>query len=234
MEHDLHSPTPPWRPRAFLRWLWQLTKDVVEEYRTDGVGDLAAAITFWTIISIPAAALALVSALSSLGPLVGESLAADVQARIESFVRGTFTDDAAINDTVRELFDSSNASVATVATLVALFTLSRAFAGLIRSLDTAYEVPDGRPWWYVRIVAIGLGLGTIVVVAAASTFLALLPSLPFGWALRWLTAPLVLAGLLRTEREMILAALAALGWQVVAEDVENEWWACVARAEHET
>jgi membrane protein len=49
-----------------LRWLWQLAKDVVDEYKHDRVGDLAASITFWTILSIPAAVLALVSALSSL------------------------------------------------------------------------------------------------------------------------------------------------------------------------
>lgn len=195
MNPDLRSPTPPRQPLPLLRWLWQLAKDVVDEYRSDGVGDLAAAITFWTILSIPAAALSLVSTLSSLGALVGESLADDVRAEIESFVARTFTDDAAINATVSDLFDTPSAGVATAATLIALFTLSRAFAGLIRALDIAYEVDDGRPFWYVRIVAVGLGLGTILVVAAAATTLAVLPALPYSGALRWLTAPGVLVGM---------------------------------------
>ena len=162
MDVDLHSPTPPWRPRALLGWLWRLVNDVVEEYRNDGVGDLAASITFWTILSVPAAALSLVSTLSSLESIVGQSVADDLQRDVESFVRNTFGDDAALNDTVRELFDTPSGGVATVATLIALYTLSRAFGGLIRALDAAYEVDDGRPWWYVRIVAIGLGIGTVV------------------------------------------------------------------------
>jgi membrane protein len=189
------TPTPPLRPLPFLRWLWQLTKDVVTEYRRDGVGDLAASITFWTILSVPAAVLALVSALSSLESVVGAGVSADVQRKVEQFITDTFADSATLNATVNDLFDSSSAGVATIATLVALFTLSRAFAGLIRALDTAYEVDEGRPWWYVRIVAIGLGLSTIVVVATGATVLALLPILPFDGLVRWLTPVGVLAAL---------------------------------------
>ena len=195
MDADLLSPTPPRRPLPLARWMWRLTKDVAREYHDDGVGDLAAAITFWTILSIPAAALSLVSALSSLETIVGASLADDVQREIEQLVSDTFTQDAAINDTVSDLFTRPGAGVATLATAIALFTLSRAFAGLIRALDIAYEVEDGRPFWYSRIVAIGLGISTIVVVAAGATALAMIPSLPFGSVLRWLTVPLVLVAM---------------------------------------
>jgi membrane protein len=195
MDVDLHSPTPPRRPRALLRWLWKLTKDVVDEYRDDGVGDLAASITFWTILSIPAAALSLVSTLSSLESIVGQSVADNLQSDVESFVSSTFGDDAALNDTVRELFDTPSGGVATVATLVALYTLSRAFGGLIRALDVAYEVNDSRPWWYLRIVAIGLGIGTVSIVAAGATALALLPSLSLSGVASWLTPAAVVVGL---------------------------------------
>lgn len=196
MDHDLRSLKPPLRPRPLMRWLWQLTKDVAQEYRSDAVGDVAAAITFWTILSLPAAVLALVSALSSLESVVGASAANDVEAEVTQFITDTFADSETLNETVSELFNSSNAGVATVATLVALFTLSRAFAGLIRALDIAYEVDEGRPWWLVRIVAIGLGVGTILVVAVGATLLAVLPSLPFDSIFRLLTAPAVLLGLI--------------------------------------
>lgn len=196
MDIDLRSPSPPARPRPLARWLWQLAKDVLEEYREDGVGDVAASITFWTILSVPAAVLALVSALSSLEAIVGASVANDVEAEVQQFVVDTFADSGALNETVVELFNSSSAGVATAATLAAVFTLSRAFAGLIRALDIAYEVDDKRPWWFVRIVAIGLGTGTILVVAAGATVLATLPSLPFDSALRVLTAPGVLVTLI--------------------------------------
>lgn len=195
MDGDLHSPRPPRRPVALLRWFWHLLKDVLDEYRSDGVGDLAAAITYWTILSIPAAALSLVSTLSSLEFVVGQSIADDLQDDVESFVRDTFGDDATLNDTVRELFDTPSGGVATLATLVALYTLSRAFGGLIRALDVAYEVEDSRPWWYLRIVAIGLGVGTVSIVAAGATILALLPSLALSGAATWLTPVAVVLGL---------------------------------------
>jgi membrane protein len=189
MDDDLRSPTPPLTPRRLAKWTSRLLRDVVGEYRDDGVGDLAAAITFWTILSVPAAVLALVSTLSSLESIVGSSVANDLQAEIQRFIADTLVESETLTATVDELFTRSSAGVATAATLTALFTLSRAFAGLIRALDVAYEVEDGRPWWYLRIVAIGLGVATIVVVASAATLLALLPSLPFGGIARVLTAP---------------------------------------------
>ncbi|MFT7649031.1 MAG: membrane protein [Candidatus Poriferisodalaceae bacterium] len=196
MDVDLRSSTPPLRPGPLARWSWQLTKDVIDEYRDDGIGDVAASITFWTMLSIPAAVLALVSALSSLEAVVGASVANDVESEMQQFMTDTFADSETLNETVAELFSSSSAGVATVATFVALFTLSRAFAGLIRALDVAYEVEDRRPWWFIRIVAIGLGVGTVLVVAVAATLLAVLPSLPFDSVLRWLTVPGVLVALI--------------------------------------
>ena len=194
MHADLRSSRPPLHPRRLARWFWRLILDVVEEYRRDGVGDLAAAITFWTLLSIPAAALALVSMLSSLDSLIGGSLAQDVEDEVIGFVEDTFADSQALEDTVLELFADSSTGVATVATLVAIFTLSRAFAGLIRALDNAYGVDEGRPWWYLRLVAIGLGLTTILIVASGATVLAIIPQLPFG-LLRWFTVPIVFVAL---------------------------------------
>lgn len=196
MDATNQSPTPPKRPLALARWLWQLARDVWREYSRDGIGDVAASITFWTILSVPAAVLALVSFLSSLEAVVGVSVANDVEAEVQLFVSDTFTDSEALSETVSELFNTSSTGVATAATIVAVFTLSRAFAGLIRALDIAYGVDDSRPWWFLRIVAIGLGLGTVLVVASGATLLAVLPSLPFDGAVRLLTAPVVLVALI--------------------------------------
>lgn len=189
------APVPPRRPRALAGWLWQLVRDVVDDYRRDGAGDLAAAITFWTVLSIPAAVLALVSGLSSLDSVVGSSVAADVRGWTRDFIAEQFVNSDALQSTVDELFADSNRGLVTVATAVAIFTLSRAFAGLIRALDDAYGVEEGRSWWHARLVAIGLGLGTLVVVATAATLLAFLPDLPLGFVGRLLTIPLVLVAL---------------------------------------
>ena len=77
---------PPLHPTGFVKWVYRLIVDIVNEYRNDGVGDLAASITFWTLLSIPAAVLALVSAVSAVEPLVGTSVADDLQTTIQDFV----------------------------------------------------------------------------------------------------------------------------------------------------
>lgn len=176
--------------RGAARWAWALAREVFDEYRKDDVGDLAAATTFWTIASIPAAALALVSTLSSLDSLIGASLAADVEDTVRSFVVDTFADSSTLDQAVTDLFESPSGGLATLAFLVALFTLSRAFAGLIRALDAAYDVEESRPFWLIRLVAVGYGLATILVIGAAAGFLAALPSIPLPGAGR------VLSGLL--------------------------------------
>ena len=108
MDADPRSPLPPRAPLAFAVWLWQLVKDVAAEYSADRVGDVAAAITFWTVLSIPAAVLALVSTLSSLDAVVGESITADMQSEIEGFITSTFSESDALNSTVRDLFSTSS------------------------------------------------------------------------------------------------------------------------------
>jgi membrane protein len=173
--------------------VWRLAREMVKEFSDDGVSDLAAAITFWTVLSIPAAVLALVSALSSLDRIVGSSTAEDVEREVQEFIADQFVNSQTISDTVTELFNTSSRGVTIVATLVALFTLSRAFAGLIRALDTAYDVPNGRRWWHGRLVAFGLGIGTLLVVAGSAFALAFIPELPLGGFIRWLTIPIVLA-----------------------------------------
>lgn len=228
----LRSPTPPLGPRALLRWLWQLVKDVVDDYRRDGAGDLAASITFWTVLSVPAAVLALVSGLSSLDSIAGSSVADDVQQRSVDFIAEQFVNSETLTSAVNDLFESPNGGVIGIATAAALFTLSRAFAGLIRALDSAYGVDDGRPWWHARLVAIGLGAGTLAVVATAAVVLAFLPQLPLGQLVRWLTVPIVFAALVtwaatlyhlgpnhRTPWRYDLpgAVVTALGWIITTQ-----------------
>lgn len=192
---DLRTPLPPLAPQRLVRWIWTLGVDVVEEYQEDRVGDLAASITFWTLLSIPATILALLSTVSSIETIVGADIADNIEQTAVDFVNQTFADSTTLENAVTELFAGGNAGVATAATLVALYSLSRGFAGLIRALDEVYEVDEGRSWWRVRIAAVGLGLATIVIVAAAATVIALLPQLPGGTPVQALVAPISVFGL---------------------------------------
>ncbi len=151
-----------------VRWLWRLSVDVVQQYRADRVGDLAAAITFWVVVSVPAAMLALISALGPLERALGTTVIDDLRSAIDNFVDRTFLNSQPLQEAIDDLFTADQSRVLGITTLFAVFTLSRGFAAIIRALDDVYSVEESRRWWHVRLVAMGLGIGTIAVVATAA------------------------------------------------------------------
>ena len=137
------------------------------ELHEDRLFDAAAGVAFWLLLSVPAALLAVLSSVS----LLGDNLTADLQESINEFIDRTFTSESStIRDAVDELFQQSRPGVLSVSVFIAIFTLSRGFAGLIRALDVAYDVEEGRRFIRLRLTAIGLAIGTLATVAA-STFL---------------------------------------------------------------
>ncbi len=179
---------------AFPRFVW----DVAKIWYNGGIGDLAAGVTFWILITVPAAVLALVSSASFLGGIVGASLETEIKFEVLQFVNEVFTSDApSIQDTVNELFDQQNTGVFTIAAALTLYTISRGFAGMIRALDTVYDVEDGRTWYHTRFVGLILGLGTVFVVVPIvllEVFLWSEYELPREAALRALASTTLLVG----------------------------------------
>ena len=182
MRRRCHGPAPAACSTDHVRvgrWLWDFLLELIEQYRKDELGDVAAAITFWTILTVPAAALALVSALGPIESILGADVVADLRDEIETFVATTFADSGAFDSTIESLFSGSGGGTLTFGFVLAVLTLNRGFGALIRGLDRVYQIDRGRPWWYSRIVAIGLGLGTLVVVAGIATAIAVFPNV-FG------------------------------------------------------
>ncbi|MDH3683651.1 MAG: YihY/virulence factor BrkB family protein, partial [Acidimicrobiia bacterium] len=144
---------------------WRFVVDVSLRWYHGGVGDLAAGVTFWIVVSLPAAILALLAALNPLEAFLSFQFSTQVEQNVVDFVNRVFTDEGSgIQDTVKALFDQNpNSSVLTVSLAVAIWSISRGFAGLIRALDDIYEVVDGRTWYHTRVVAVLLGLGSMLI-----------------------------------------------------------------------
>lgn len=181
----------------WARALWALVLDIRREFDEDDVGDVAAGTTYWLLLSIPAGILAMVSALGWLGDVLGADLASRAEADVVELVSDVFADEAdVVVRPIRDLFDQPKPGLLTTSILVALFSLSRGFAGLIRGLDRAYGVVDGRSWVHLRLVAVGLSLGSLATVAAAVVLqVALAALVPGGWpaqAVGWVVASTVL------------------------------------------
>ena len=209
------------------RWstVWTLAKRTWREFNDDQLVDTAAGVAFWLILSLPAAALAVLSSLSVLGDEVTDGL----RDPINEFVDRTFTTESdTIRTAVDGVFELNRPGVLSVSVAIAVFTLWRGFAGLIRALDVAYDIDEGRRTIRLRSTAIGLAIGTIVTVAASTSLWLWLPD---DGALSLVRIPVALTILIawaatlfhigphhRTPWRYDLpgATFAAIGWLVVS------------------
>ena len=181
--------------RSLFLPLWDFVTELRKEMMEDRVPDLAASVSFFTLLMLPAGVLAFVASLGSLERFAGTSSAADTRQSVLDWVADTFGDDAGpITTAVQELFDQSNAGVATVSFAIALWALSRGFGGLFRALDEAYDIEERRRWWWLRISALGMGLSTVALAGLASWLrYGLWPDLPAHWLVQWSIQPALLA-----------------------------------------
>jgi membrane protein len=152
---------PPTRRRAAR----EIFAEMRAEMRADGLVDAAAGVAFWLLLSLPAAALALLASVS----LLGDSLAGDLHEAINEFIDRTFTSEAdGLRDAVDGVFLMQRPGLFSFSIAIALFTVSRGFAGLIRALDVAYDVDESRGAVRLRLTALGLAIGTFATMAGAT------------------------------------------------------------------
>jgi membrane protein len=72
----------------------------------------------------------------------------------------------------------------TVAFLITVWSSSGAVVSMCTTLNAAYDITEGRPWWKVRLVAIGLTIGLAVFVLVSMTLVIAGPSMAQGIAER--------------------------------------------------
>ena len=138
--------------------------EVAKRWYYGGIGDLAAGVTFWILLSLPAVILAMVSALGQLDLVLGRNLGDEIQSDVTGFVERVFTSEASvITEAVDQLFSQRNSGLLTVSVALMLWTISRGFSGMIRALDGVYRVEEARSWYHTRVVALFLGLGSLMV-----------------------------------------------------------------------
>ncbi len=152
-------------PIGWVVSAWRFVFDVALRWYHGRVGDLAASVTFWIVISLPALVLALLAVIGPLDRLVtGVQFQGRIESEVEEFIARVFTDESqGISDSITDLFSENNNSLAAVSLALAIWSISRGFSGLIRALEDIYEIEDRRPWYHTRVVAVILGLGSILI-----------------------------------------------------------------------
>lgn len=164
-------------PIGWIASVWRFVWDVSLRWYYGRVGDLAASVTFWLLISLPATVLALLAILGPIDrlfgmvfPLESSGVELEFQSRIQlevsEFIGRILTDEGGeIQATISALFSDTNPGLSLISAAFALWSISRGFAGLIRALEDIYDIaPDERrPWYITRVVAVFLGVGSVLI-----------------------------------------------------------------------
>ena len=116
-------------------------------------------------------------------------------------------------------------SLLTIGILGALWSSSGAMTSIVSALNTAYDIPESRPWWKVRLIAIGLTVALVVFVLLSFMLIVAGPN-----AGRWLSGFLGLSEVFDTVwryvRWPLVFALATTGIAIVfyyAPDADQDW-----------
>ncbi|ROS26060.1 YihY/virulence factor BrkB family protein [Cellulomonas sp. PhB150] len=165
---DPEDPRKPDSPGDLSKrsWLYVVRK-TLREFGKDQCTDLAAALTYYAVLAIAPALLAVVS----LFGLVGDPQAmVDNVAKIVEDVGGTSAADS-VTPVLERLTQAPSAGLALVIGLVlALWSASGYVAAFSRGMNRVYEVDEGRPIWKLRPALL---LVTLVLVVIAVLIVAM-------------------------------------------------------------
>ena len=211
--------------RRRLRSTARAIRTVIREVNEDNAVDAAASVAFWLLLSLPATLLAGLAALS----LLGEQATEELRRLTFEFVDRVFTSEAdELRTAIDGVFDQNKAGLFSLSVLLALFTVSRGFAGLIRALDVVYDIDESRGFIRLRLASIGLGIGTIATVVGSTWLWNLSSNAGVPLALRLVAALAILVVWAATifhvgpnhhtpwRYDLPGAALAAVGWFAVS------------------
>src|SRR6185312_1020477 len=158
------SPTDLTKPSL----LFALRK-TVREFQQDQCTDLAAALTYYAVLSLFPALLALVSLLGVFGR--GRQTVDAVLNTASGVVPGDAMN--LLRQPLEQLVESPSAGVALVTGLLgAVWSASGYIGAFGRAMNRIYEIDEGRPVWKLRPLQLVLTLAGLLLAAATAVMLA--------------------------------------------------------------
>ena len=185
--------------RLPLTWRELLVRTCKEFVADNGLG-LAAQLAYYFFFALFPALLVGI-ALASFFPLE------HFLDRAVSALAGVVPEDIIriVQDQMRKISEGGDGGILTFGLLVAVWSSSAAMVGLIDALNRAYDIEEGRPWWKVRLLAVGLTIVWAAFILVAFALVLIGPTAAeyvarstglgpiFEWTWKILQWPLVLA-----------------------------------------
>src|SRR3954468_16834269 len=125
---------------------WQVLKRTVKEFRNDNLTDWAAALTYYGVLALFPALLALVSIVG----LAGKSATTTLVDNVSTVTSGPAKD--VVTGAIKNLSHSGGTAGVTFAVglALALWSASGYVGAFMRASNAIYEVEEGRPFWKLR------------------------------------------------------------------------------------
>lgn len=153
-------------------------RKTIREFSKDQCTDLAAALTYYSVLALFPAAIALLSILGVVGQ--GPKAVNQVLDVIDQIGGGSLV--GSIRPTLESLAGSPSAGPALILGLLgALWSASGYVGAFGRAMNRIYEIDEGRPIWKLRPVMLLLTL--VLVVLTAAVLLALVVTGPVATAI---------------------------------------------------
>src|SRR5437667_253706 len=142
----------------------ELAKRTYVEIVVDNCLGLAAQLAFYFFLALFPALLFIVAIISYL-PVQGvlDSITA-MLARVAPYEAMTL-----IQDQIKKIASDQAGGLLTLGMLGTLWSTSSGVTAIIDTLNQAYDIQEGRPWWKVKLIALALtiALATFVVIGFA-------------------------------------------------------------------
>jgi membrane protein len=208
------------RLRVPLTWPEILSRTFKEAFLRDNCLGMAAQLAYYFFFALFPALLVLL-AIASYFPV--ERLIDDLFATLGGFAPPEAL--TIITDQIRKISSGEQGGLLTIGMLAALWSSSAAMTAIIDTVNRAYGVDETRPWWKVRLIAIGLTFGLSIFIIVSFALILVGPALAeqlagrlglgqvFEWTWKILQWPVVFA--------LVATAIAIVYYH--APDVKQKW-----------
>ncbi|WP_156253495.1 YihY/virulence factor BrkB family protein [Pseudactinotalea terrae] len=160
----------PDSPTDLRKPSWTYTvRRTISEFLADQCTDLAAALTYYAVLSLFPAVIALVSILSLVGQAsITESLLGIAEDALPEGMMET------IGPVIESLTNVPAPGIGLlVGLLTAVWTASNYVTAFSRAMNRMYEVPEGRPIWKLRPIMYALTIAMLILIALVGVILVL-------------------------------------------------------------
>ena len=168
---DPDHPSKPESPTDLTRKSWfYVARKTAREFQQDQCTDLAAALTYYAVLSIFPALVVIVSLLGVFGQ--GKQTTDALLEIMGGLLPSSALDN--VRQAIQQLVENPSAGLALAIGLAgALWSASGYIGAFGRAMNKIYEVEEGRPVWKLRPLQLVLTLVGLVIVAAVAFMLAI-------------------------------------------------------------